>query len=371
MLREAKTGSAKWGRQHGGWLTSVLALAMSVLAGTATAAIPGTDSVSGGQAINVVTPVRTALTRKLLATGSIFAWQEIVVAPEVGGYQVAAVNVEIGDRVRRGQVLARLSSELLQSQVDIARAGVKQAEASLANVRAALNRGETVAASGALSRADLDTLRANAIAAEASLATAQANLESAELRLRFTQVRAPDDGVITARTVNVGQVVQAGTEILRLLRHGRVEWRAEVPEADMREVRAGQKVQITTVNGGALTGKVRSVAPTIQSNNRTGLIYVDVAGQGVRPGMFARGEIVVGNDMALMVPIAAVAVQDGYSHVFVVRADSTVERRRVGTGVTQAGQVEIKTGLKESERIVASGVAFLSDGQRINVRPAT
>lgn len=370
MLREAESIRAKWqGRQCGVWLAAVLALAMPVLAGTAMAAAPPT-ATTGGQAVNVISPARTALTRRLLATGSVFAWQEIVIAPEVGGYQVAAVNVEIGDRVKRGQVLARLSSELLQSQVDVTRAGVKQAEAGLVNSRAALNRGEAIAARGALSQADLDTLRANAIAAEAALATAQANLESAELRLRFTQVLAPDDGVITARTVNVGQVVQAGTEIMRLLRQGRVEWRAEVPEADMREVRAGQKVRITTVNGTALTGKVRSVAPTIQSNNRTGLVYVDVAGQGVRPGMFARGEIEVGNATVLMVPIGAVLVQDGYSYVFVLRADTTVERRRVSTGAMRAGQVEISAGLQDSERIVASGVAFLSDGQRVNVRPA-
>jgi len=352
--------------RHAWWLATVLAAV----------ALPGVAAAPRGaatpaQAVSAVTPVRTALTRKLLATGSIHAWQEIVIAPEVGGYQVAEVRVEIGDRVKRGQVLARLSSELLQSQVDIARAGVKQAEAGLANTRAALNRGESIASSGALSRADLDALRANAIASEAAVATAQANLASAELRLRFTQVRASDDGIITARSVNVGQVVQAGTEIMRLLRQGRVEWRAEVPEADLREVRAGQKVQITTVNNLPLAGKVRSVAPTIQDSNRTGLIYVDVAGEGVRPGMFARGEILVGNAMALMVPVGAVLMQDGYNYVFVIGADSTVQRRRVSTGTTQGGQVEITAGLQESERIVASGVAFLSDRQRVNVRPST
>lgn len=356
-------------RRHAGWWLVVLASSSPTL-GLGAAAAPAASG-SGAQAVTVAPPVRTALTRRLLATGSIYAWQEVVIAPEVGGYQVAEVTVEIGDRVRRGQVLARLSTELLQSQVDIARAGVRQAEAGQANVRAALSRGESIAVSGALSKADLDTLRANAIAAEASVATAQANLASAELRLRLTQVRAADDGVITARSVNVGQVVQAGTEIMRLLRQGRVEWRAEVPEADMRDVRAGQKVQITTVNGVPLTGKVRSVAPTIQSSNRTGLIYVDVAGPGVRPGMFARGEIEVGNAMALMVPLGALLVQDGYSYVFVLQDGGTVQRRRVSTGTTQAGQVEIVAGLQESERIVASGAAFLSDGQRVNVRPST
>jgi RND family efflux transporter MFP subunit len=246
-----------------------------------------------------------------------------------------------------------------------------QSEASLANVRAALGRGEAMAEKGALSMADLDTLRANAIAAEAGVATAKANLDSAELRLRFTRVRAPDDGTITARSVNVGQVVQAGTEMMRLLRRDRIEWRAEVPEADLRSVRAGQKVQVTTVEGGILEGKVRTVAPTVQSSNRTGLIYVDIPNNGgARPGMFARGTIAISTSAALMVPTSSILVQDGYSYAFVVRADNTVQRRRVQTGTVQSGQIEVTQGLAATDRVVASGVAFLADGQRVNPRPA-
>jgi RND family efflux transporter MFP subunit len=324
-----------------------------------------------GQAVTAIAPTPTTLTRRLLATGSIHAWQEVIIAPEVGGYQVASVDVEIGDRVKRGQQLARLSSELLESQVAIARASVMQAEASLANVRASLSRGESMAEKGALSRADLDTLRSNAIAAEAGVATAQANLDSAELRLRFTRVRAPDDGTITARSVNVGQVVQAGTEMMRLLRRDRIEWRAEVPEADLRSVRAGQKVQVTLVEGGTLAGKVRTVAPTVQSSNRTGIIYVDIASDGgARPGMFARGTIEVSSASALMVPTASILVQDGYSYAFVLRADNTVQRRRVQTGAVQAGLIEVTQGLAATDRVVASGVAFLADGQHVNPRPA-
>jgi len=322
------------------------------------------------QAVTCVTPARVDLTQRLLATGSIYAWQEIIIAPQIGGYQVAAVDVEIGDHVKRGQELARLAAELLESQLAIARANVMQAEASLANVKAALRRGEALAATAVLSRADLDTLRFNAIAAEASAATAQANLGSAELQLQFTRVRAPDDGVITARSVNVGQMAQSGTEIMRLLRRGRVEWRAEVPEADLRNVHIGQKVTVQTVAGPILDGTVRSVAPTVQNSNRTGLIYVDIPSTGgIRPGMFARGEIELGTAAALMVPASSVMVLDGYSYVYVVRANNTVQRRRVQTGTLQAGQIEVLQGLAVSDRVVASGVAFLGDGQAVNVRP--
>jgi HlyD family secretion protein len=113
------------------------------------------------------------------------------------------------------------------------------------------------------------------------------------------------------------------------------------------------------------------VAPTVQSSNRTGLVYVDIPGNGMaRPGMFARGEIEIGRAAVLMVPVSGVLVQDGYSYVFVIRADSTVQRRRVQTGTVLAERIEIATGLDAAERVVASGVAFLRDGQRINLRPA-
>jgi HlyD family secretion protein len=323
------------------------------------------------QAVQVAAPTIADLTRTLLATGSVQAWQEVIIAPEVGGYQVSAVNVEIGDSVKRGQLLARLSSDLLESSAQIARASVMQANAALANAQAALDRGEMMASKGALAAADLDTLRANHIAAQAGVATAKANQGAADLRVRLTRVLAPDDGIITARTVNVGQVIQAGTEILRLLRKGRVEWRAEVPEADMRQVQAGQKVAITTVEGTNLAGTVRSVAPTVQSANRTGIVYVDIPGIApVRPGMFARGEIALNHSAALLVPLASVLVQDGYSYVFVLRDDATVQRRRVHTGVVQASLIEIADGLTAAERVVASGVAFLTDGQKVTVRPS-
>jgi RND family efflux transporter MFP subunit len=344
----------------------LLAAAFTPAARAATSAAP----TAALQAVTAAAPAKTALTRQLTATGAIFAWQEVIIAPEVGGYQVASVSVEIGDHVKRGQELARLSSRLLASQVSMASAGVMQSNAMLTNATAALTRGESVFEKGALSRADLDTLRANAISAEANLATAQANLDSAQLRLNLTRVRAPDDGVISARSANIGQVVQVGTEMLRLLRRGRIEWRAEVPEADLHSIRAGMKVNVQTVEGSQLTGTVRSVAPTVQSNNRTGLIYVDIpATGGAKPGMFARGEIEVSSAAALMIPISSVVVQDGYSYIFVVKDDQVVRRRRIKTGTTQARAIEVTEGLSEGEPVVNSGVAFLNDGQRVNLRP--
>jgi multidrug efflux pump subunit AcrA (membrane-fusion protein) len=331
-------------RTNGCCFTVLLAATLLVGGGQARAA---TAMTTFAQAVGVTTPAHVELTRRLLATGSIYAWQEVIIAPEVGGYQVAAVNVDVGSQVRRGQELVRLSSELLGSQVEVARASVTQAQAGLANAAAALNRGETVFAAGALSRADLDTLRANHISAQAGVASAQANLDSAELKLRFTQV-------------------------LRLLRQNRVEWRAEIPEADMHSVKPGQVVLLSTVEGLSIKGRVRTMAPTVQANNRTAIAYVDLpANSGARPGMFARGEINISKSAAMLLPVASVLLQDGYSYIFVLNPnDSTVQRRRVSTGVIQNGQIEVTQGLIGREQVVSAGGAFLTDGQKVSVKTA-
>jgi RND family efflux transporter MFP subunit len=324
--------------------------------------------------VTATTLASAPLARSISANGGIYAWQEIIVGPEVGGYRVAAVRVDVGDRVKRGQELVRLSSDLLDADVAARRANLRQTQASFANTDAALRRGAMVSTSGALSAADLDRLKAEQLAAQASVQTSEADLHAAELRLKYTRVTAPDDGVVTARTVNVGQIAQSGAELLRLLRQGRVEWRAEIPEALLHSVRAGQSVRVSTIDGAVLTGKVRTVAPTIQTSNRTGLVYVDVTPGAndvqARPGMFARGEITIGDEDAKLMPVAGVVMQDGYSYVFVLRRDNTVERRRVQTGTVRGADIEIAQGVVVGERVVVRGAGFLKDGDLVRVAPA-
>ncbi len=267
--------------------------------------------------------------RTVPATGSIFPWQEVIVSAEVGGYRVASVLVDVGSRVQKGQPLVQLSADMLQADLDSKQAALRSAEAAEVNASAALRRGEQVIASGALSAADLDKLKADQLAAQARVESARVDLHTAELRLRYGTVASPDSGTVTSRTVSVGQIAQAGQEMLRLLREDRVEWRAEVPESQLSRVKVGQNVQVTTADGSTLKGRVRMIAPTVQTNSRTGIAYVDIAGGNAHPGMFARGTIEAGAGPGLLVPIASVVQQDGYSYVFVVKEGSVVERRRV------------------------------------------
>ncbi|HEV7631745.1 MAG TPA: efflux RND transporter periplasmic adaptor subunit [Steroidobacteraceae bacterium] len=317
--------------------------------------------------VTVTTTRKEPLQRTVLATGSVHPWQEVVIGPEVGGYRVSAVLVDVGDKVKSGQVLVRLSNDLLQAEVSSRRAAQRSAQADAANTGAALRRGETVLNSGALSAADLDRLRAEQIAAQARVDTATSDLQTSELRLRYTNVTAPDDGVVTSRTVNVGQIAQAGTEMLRVLRQSRVEWRAEVPESQLSQIKPGQTVNITSADGGIIVGVVRAVAPTVQVSNRTALVYVDIKSGNARPGMYARGRIDIGSGDALLVPVTSVVMQDGYSYVFVLKDKNVVERRLVHALTVHDDNMEIASGVTAGEVVAVKGAGFLKDGDTVKV----
>jgi RND family efflux transporter MFP subunit len=166
----------------------------------------------------------------------------------------------------------------------------------------------------------------------------------------------------------VGQIAQAGSEMLRLLRDGRIEWRGEAPEMRIGELAPGQEVTVTTVEGLIVNGKIRVVSPTVTPNNRTGLVYVDLPpDERIRPGMFARGEIEIGRGPGFTVPLESIVSSDGYSYVFVVRPDNIVERRRVETGAVLGDSIEVVSGVQGSETIVNKGAGFLKDGDLVSI----
>ncbi len=315
---------------------------------------------------------RVELARTITMNGSVYAWQDVIISPEVGGYRVAEVLVDVGDRVNRDQELVSLSRELLEAEVATKQAMVNQRRAELANAESALERGQSLAEMNLLSGADLDRFTSEQLASQSRLESARADLDTSELRLKFTKITAPDDGVITSRTVTVGQIAQAGSEMLRLLRNGRIEWRGEVPEARLAELAPGQTVILTTADGTTFHGTIRVVSPTISSGNRTGLVYVDLpSDERLRPGMFARGEIEVGRGLSAMVPLESVVSADGYSYVFVLQSDKSVTRRRIETGALHDSSIEVLSGLETSDLVVNKGAGFLKDGDLVDVSTAS
>jgi HlyD family secretion protein len=200
------------------------------------------------------------------------------------------------------------------------------------------------------------------------LQSLKARLAADTLRLNQTTLKAPDDGVISQRLATMGAIAQPGQELFRLIRQGRLEWRAEVPAADMHRVQPGMAVKVVPAGGSAIEAKVRMLAPTVDPATRNGLVYVDLPPtSAARPGMFARGEFVIGQSSALTLPQTAVLLRDGYSQVFRLGKDGRVVQTKVQVGRRLGDRVEVTGGLDAAAQIVASGGGFLADGDLVKV----
>jgi HlyD family secretion protein len=312
-----------------------------------------------------------SLPQRVPANGSVAAWQEAIVGAESNGWRLADVRVNVGDVVKRGQVLATFSADMAQADVAQIKAAVAEAEATLAEAAVNAQRARELQASGALSAQQINQYLTAERTAQSRLEAQRAAARVQQLRLQQTQVLAPDAGVISARSATVGAVVPAGQELFRLIRQGRLEWRAEVASTDLASIKPGQSVQVTPAGGAPIAGKVRMVAPTVDAATRNGLVYVDLPEPGpAKAGMFARGEFEIGSGAALTLPQSAVLLRDGFSYVFVVGADSKVTQVKVGVGRRQGDRIEVTSGLAPGVRVVSAGGGFLTDGDLVRVAEA-
>jgi len=320
--------------------------------------------------VTVATPQRATVATAVAANGNVAAWQEAIVGAEANGMRLAEVLVNVGDVVRKGQVLARFDSAMANADLAQSRAAVAEAEAHLAEAAANAQRARELQGSGALSAQQVAQLLTAERTAQARLEAVKAAQQVQQLRLQQAQVLAPDSGVISARSATVGAVVPAGMELFRLIRQGRLEWRGEVAATELAQIRRGQTVTLAASGAGApVTGTVRQVAPTVDAATRNALVYVDLPDTGgrLKAGMFARGEFATGSSTALTLPQTAVLLRDGFSYVFAVGADNRVAQLKVATGRRSGERIEILQGVDDKARVVASGGGFLADGDTVRV----
>ena len=326
-------------------------------------------TVTGTQAQTQALPI------KLTANGNIAAWQEASVGAEIGGLRLAEVLVNVGDTVQRGQVLARFATDAVQADLAQARAVVAEASASAQEATANADRVRALLNTGVFSGQQSSQYLTAEQTAKARVESAKAVMAAQLLRLQNTEVRASDSGLISARLATVGAVVGAGSELFKLIRQGRLEWRAEVGANDLYRLPVGAAVSVAAASGSLVTGRVRTVAPTVDPQTRSGLVYVDLPSgpsrqAGLKAGMFASGEFELGSSPALTVPQQAVVVRDGFSYVFRLNADQRVSQLKVQTGRRVGERVELLDGVGAESSLVASGAGFLNDGDLVKVAPA-
>ncbi|MBK7542725.1 MAG: efflux RND transporter periplasmic adaptor subunit [Candidatus Competibacteraceae bacterium] len=327
-----------------------------------------TSALRPALTVTAEAPKRMVLAEQLAANGDIAPWQEASIGADVNGLRLAQVRVDVGDRVQKGQVLAVFDADLVEADRAQARAGLAEAEAALIDASGNADRARAIAPSGAMSKQQVNQYLTAEKTAQARVKAARALVESQDLRLKHTQVLAPDAGVISARNATVGAVAASGAELFRLVLRGRLEWRAEVTAADLARLKPGLRARVTLPGGSETQGTLRQLAPTVDPKTRYAIAYVDLpAGSAARAGMFAQGVFELGETGALTVPQEAVVMRDGFSHVLVVGADRRLSLKRVQTGRMVENRIEIKEGLLPDQTVAVRGAAFLNDGDLVQV----
>lgn len=324
--------------------------------------------------VTAIHPTLLEIPRTLTANGSVAAWQEAIIGAEVSDLRLSEVRVQVGEKVRKGQVLATFTKESVMAEVAQGKAAVAEADANVAEARLNAGRARQVASSGALSSQQVMQYLTAEKTAKAKVESAKAQLNNQLLRLRHTQVIASDDGIISSRSATLGAVASPGQELFRLIRQNRLEWRAEVTAAEMAQLKPSVAASIVVPNVGNVEGKIRFLGPTLDAQSRNGLVYVDLpdaADHGLRAGMFAQGEFFIGNDTTLTVPQDALSLREGFSYVFRLSKQNgdqaKVTQVKVQLGQRSGNSYEVLSGLTVDDTLVASGAAFLADGDNVRV----
>lgn len=352
-------------------------------------------------AITVSTVSRRVLRDRVIGSGLVTPVERVLVQPLIEGQPIESLEVEVGDIVTKGQVLARLSSSTLklqQSQLAASRASavaaIAQAEAQLLDAKSASDeatrineRTQQLRAQGSSSQAAADTASSNAVsaaarvtvavqgleAAKAQLALVDAQIEDVKLQLSRTEVVAPVAGEIVARSALVGGIATAQSEpMFAIIRDSELELRADFAERFMLKIKPGQKVVMRGVGQPAsLTGTVRLVDPAIAEASRLGQARVTIDDPAmVRTGMFMDAEVLVAERETLAVPVTAVGAGDTGATLMRV-TDGLVERVPVELGIRDGGFVEVLSGVAAGDLIVTKAAAFVREGDKINPVPAS
>lgn len=319
--------------------------------------------------VSVVQPQSEQWAQSITANGPIKAWQEIIVSPETGGLRVEELHFDVGAKVRRGDLLARLADSSVQADLRKNEAAVAQA-----HLRQAQSNHQRAAASedsGALSAQQIEEYRINRDVAQATLQSAMAERDSARLKLTQTRILAQDDGVIASKSGVLGAVVASGAELYRVIRQGRLEWLPEVDARQLAFIQTGQRVQLTLPDGRESQGQVRLVSPVLDGSTGRATVHVTLNEGSARAGMFASGKILGNDSAALSLPQTAISLRDGRAYVWLVSANDTVSSRAVTLGRTVGDRVEVLSGITARDKLVSAGGTFLSDGASVRIVEAT
>jgi HlyD family secretion protein len=318
--------------------------------------------------VTVVIPVLGAVTSKVSLTGLISARNDMPIGNEGDAGRIAEVLVEAGDRVRKGQVLARLNPITAQSLLDSAEASLDEVRANAAVAQSEWARAQQ--GDDIFSKEENERRRSTALTAEAKVKAAQAQVRDARNKLAQTIIVAPTDGIVLTRTAEVGQIAVPGSTVLfHLARDAEIEMRGQVAEQDVPRLALGQTATVR-LDGVAerFTGRIWQIGAIIDAGTRQGTVRIDLpADRNLRPGSFARADIEVGSTTGVLLPQTAVLSDENGTYVLIVGSDNKLERRAVTVGGARSEGLLVSQGLSGTERVIAIAGAFLRTGETVAI----
>jgi HlyD family secretion protein len=335
------------------------------------------------------------LTDRVIATGTIRPIDEIYVQPLVEGLSVKALNVDVADEVKAGEVLAVLNDDALILQKSQYQANRAKAEASVAQYQAQvveaeanlddatrqrdrtekLNQSGTSTASQLeqanaqvdVARARLNAARQAVTVGEADVHVIEAQIADVDLQLARTGVKAPVAGIVSAKNTKVGAIASGNSDpLFTIIKNGAIELVADISESDIQKAKIGQKTVVTVAGASRqIEGRVRLVSPTVDQTTRLGLVHIEIdPDSGARAGMYGRAAIIVEQTDGLALPLSAVTTGREGSTARKIE-QGIVRQVKVETGFQDGGFVQIVSGLQAGDVVVAKAGAFVRDGDHI------
>lgn len=359
----------------------------------------GQEQTRKGPAVSTIQAQPGTIRDTVMVGGTLVAREEILVAAQVDGLAIVEILVDEGTRVRKGDVLARLSREAVdislgQNQAQLARAdaAIAQAKAQIVDAQAAkdaalnaFNRAKNLREGGITTVENFEQRQSLALQTTARVTSAQQTLKLAEadraviqaqnaelsLRLLRTDIKAPTDGIVSRRSARLGAIAAGAADpLFRIIENGTVELEADIAEASLARVKVGQGATVRPAGlATEVEASVRLVSPEVSRTSRLGRVRLTLAGDGgYSIGAFARGLIEVSRSTGIVLPLSAVQFGTDGAKVQVVE-NNTVETRLVSIGLRSSTMVEIIKGLDAGEQVVSIAGTFLRNGDRITPVP--
>lgn len=341
-----------------------ISLLRSAFAGIALAfAFTPAAAASATPALQTYTVQYREVDQTYAAEGVVEAVKQSTVAAQISG-RVVAVNFDVGDRVRKGQVIVRIDPAEVNQAYAASQAQVAQAEATLRNAKAQFDRTEMLVQQKFMSAAAMDKAQADYQAAKAQLAVAQAGGGQAAATRSYATVLAPYSGVVSARLVELGEMAVPGKPLMSGFDPGELRVTASMPqrELDMVRKRASASVEFPALGARVPAGKM-SILPAADAQTHTTQVRLELPPgmAGLYPGMFARVHFAVGRMKKLLIPSTAVARRSEVAGAYVVAENGEIRYRqlRLGESVGDA-EVEVLAGLLPGEKVALDALAALS-----------